>query len=261
MIVDVELTMLQKQYYRALFEKNRSFLYKGCAKGNTPMLTNLHMELRKCCNHPYLIRGVEERQQWDDAAVVADAADAAAAAGGGAPTQVRGSQLIAASGKLVFLNKLLPKLRAEGHRVLIFSQMVRMLDILEDYLASQEMSCERLDGGTSGNERQASIDRFMDPKSDAFAFLLSTRAGGVGINLTAADTVVIFDSDWNPQNDIQALARCHRIGQTKKVSVYRLLTRGTYEGEMFKAATRKVSFLLCTVTFNANLAHSLTRSP
>ena len=132
------------------------------------------------------------------------------------------------SGKLVLVDKLLPKLKKEGHRVLIFSQMVRVLDILEDYLVDAGYEYERIDGGVIGNRRQRAIDRFCAKNSNVFVFLLSTRAGGVGINLTAADTVVIFDSDWNPQNDIQATARCHRIGQTNEVKVYRLLTRNTY---------------------------------
>ena len=120
------------------------------------------------------------------------------------------------------LDRLLPRLRAEGRKVLVFSQFCRMLDLLEDYLHLAALPYERLDGSVAGSARQASIDRFQ--KGDAassFLFLLSTRAGGVGINLTAADTCVIFDSDWNPQNDVQGMARCHRIGQTRPVKVYR----------------------------------------
>jgi len=93
---------------------------------------------------------------------------------------------------------------------------------------------------TTGNDRQAAIDRFSKPGSDRFVFLLCTRAGGLGINLTAADTVIIFDSDWNPQNDLQAQARCHRIGQTEKVKVYRLITKNTYEKTMFETASKKL---------------------
>jgi chromodomain-helicase-DNA-binding protein 7 len=128
---------------------------------------------------------------------------------------------IKASGKMVLLDKLLPKLRAGGHRVLIFSQMVKVLDLLETYLAHRQWKWERIDGSIRGNDRQLAIDRFSKPDSDRFVFLLcknnvficiffyslrfkGTRAGGVGINLTAADTVIIFDSDWNPQNDVQA---------------------------------------------------------
>ena len=116
------------------------------------------------------------------------------------------------SGKLVLLDKLLPRLKEKGHRILIFSQFKIMLDILEDWLQAHKYSFERIDGSITGHKRQSAIDRFQDPKSKdpPFVMLLSTRAGGVGINLTAADTVIIFDSDWNPQNDIQAMARCHR---------------------------------------------------
>jgi chromodomain-helicase-DNA-binding protein 7 len=119
----------------------------------------------------------------------------------------------------VLLDKLLPKLQAEGHKVLIFSQMTTMLDILQRFLAARGFTYERIDGTIRGQDRQAAIDRFSAPGSDRFVFLLSTRAGGVGINLTAADTVIIYDSDWNPQNDIQAQARAHRIGQTEEVKV------------------------------------------
>lgn len=118
----------------------------------------------------------------------------------------------------MLLDKLLPKLKGEGHKVLIFSQMVRMLDLLEYYCKAKRYSVERLDGKVVGKERQKAMDRF-NQNEDSFVFLLSTRAGGVGINLTAADTCIIFDSDWNPQNDVQAMARCHRIGQKRKVRV------------------------------------------
>ncbi|XP_069044794.1 chromodomain-helicase-DNA-binding protein 8-like [Lepisosteus oculatus] len=148
--------------------------------------------------------------------------------------------LVRSAGKLVLIDKLLPKLKAGGHKVLIFSQMVRCLDILEDYLIHKRYLYERIDGRVRGNLRQAAIDRFSRPDSDRFVFLLCTRAGGLGINLTAADTCIIFDSDWNPQNDLQAQARCHRIGQSKAVKVYRLITRNSYEREMFDKASLKL---------------------
>ncbi len=160
------------------------------------------------------------------------------------------AKTVAASGKLVLLDKLLPRLREQGHKVLIFSQMTKVLDVLEDYIKFRGFGYERIDGNVKSADRQTSIDRFSRPKSDRFIFLLCTRAGGVGINLTAANTygsvgvvhscckclgdcllmgcfvllysthrVIIFDSDWNPQNDLQATARCHRIGQTQQVKV------------------------------------------
>ena len=118
--------------------------------------------------------------------------------------------------------------------------MVRMLDIIQDYLTMKGYAFERIDGGIKMGDRQAAIDRFSAPNSDRFIFLICTRAGGFGINLTAADTVIIYDSDWNPQNDIQAQARCHRIGQDKAVNVYRLITNRTYEMEMFQRANMKL---------------------
>ena len=162
--------------------------------------------------------------------------------------------MIPVSGKMVLLDKLLPKLLKEGHRVLIFSQMVKMIDYIDDYCLVRGYRRERLDGRVCGNDRQKAIDRFnTDPSS--FIFLLSTRAGGVGINLTAADTVIIFDSDWNPQNDVQAMARCHRIGQSKNVTIYRLITRRSFEAEMFDRASRKLGLeqaLLGTRQFDAD---------
>ncbi|KAJ8400857.1 hypothetical protein AAFF_G00392110 [Aldrovandia affinis] len=228
-IIEVELTNIQKKYYRAILEKNFAFLAKGANQHNMPNLINTMMELRKCCNHPYLITGAEEKilesfrkthspDAWD----------------------FQLQAMIQAAGKLVLIDKLLPKLLAGGHKVLIFSQMVRCLDILEDYLIQRRYTYERIDGRVRGNLRQAAIDRFCKVDSDRFVFLLCTRAGGLGINLTAADTCIIFDSDWNPQNDLQAQARCHRIGQSKAVKVYRLITRNSYEREMFDKASLKL---------------------
>ena len=186
------------------------------------------MELRKCCNHPFLINGAEDKVLSEHNLSLVE------------KTAKHASIMIEASGKLVLIHKLLPKLKSSGHKVLIFSQMVRCLDILEDYLVHMRYPYERIDGRVRGNLRQAAIDRFSKPDSDRFVFLLCTRAGGLGINLTAADTVIIFDSDWNPQNDIQAQARCHRIGQSRSVKVYRLITRNSYEREMFDRASMKL---------------------
>ncbi|KAM3622048.1 uncharacterized protein V6R79_019762 [Siganus canaliculatus] len=228
-IIEVELTNIQKKYYRAILEKNFSFLAKGANQHNMPNLINTMMELRKCCNHPYLITGAEEKiLESFRKCHSPDALDFQLQA------------MIQAAGKLVLIDKLLPKLLAGGHKVLVFSQMVRCLDILEDYLIQRRYTYERIDGRVRGNLRQAAIDRFCKPDSDRFVFLLCTRAGGLGINLTAADTCIIFDSDWNPQNDLQAQARCHRIGQSKAVKVYRLITRNSYEREMFDKASLKL---------------------
>ena len=132
--------------------------------------------------------------------------------------------------------------------------MVRMLDVIEEFCDIRKYPNERLDGKVRGNDRQKAIDRY-NQSPDSFIFMLSTRAGGVGINLTAADTVIIFDSDWNPQNDVQAMARCHRIGQKKQVVVYRLITRRSFESEMFNRASRKLGLeqaVLGSRNFNAD---------
>ncbi|ELP87418.1 chromodomain helicase hrp1, putative [Entamoeba invadens IP1] len=223
-VIEVELTMVQKQYYRALYEKNREFLNKGCVGSNMPNLQNLMMQLRKVCNHPYLISGVEEK----DTAQFAE------------NSEEYFKQLIKSSGKLVLLDKLLPKLYEDKHKVLIFSQLKKVLNIIEKYLKYKGYLYERLDGSIRALDRQNAIDRFMNPEMNKFVFLLCTRAGGFGINLSEADTVIIYDSDWNPQNDLQAQARCHRIGQKKEVKVYRLVSKNTYERYMFERASKKL---------------------
>ena len=179
-IIEVELTVAQKQYYRAIYEQKTGFLYKGGAKDG-PSLSNLAMELRKCCNHPFLIKGAETELAKHFVDV--------------SPEEI----LVKSSGKMTLLDKLLPKLQADGHRVLIFSQFRIMLNLIEDYMIQKGFLFDRVDGTITGRKRQAAIDRYSDPNSKIFAMLLSTRAGGVGINLTSADTVIIFDSDWNPQ--------------------------------------------------------------
>ncbi|XP_071173454.1 chromodomain-helicase-DNA-binding protein 8-like isoform X4 [Mytilus edulis] len=231
-IIEVELTNIQKKYYRAILERNFTFLSKGSTtSANVPNLLNTMMELRKCCNHPYLVKGAEdmiirETKEKENKPEL-DMFDIH-------------RLMVQSSGKLVLMDKLLPKLKQGGHKVLIFSQMIKVLDILEDYLIQRRYLYERLDGRITGIMRQEAIDRFSKPDSDRFVFLLCTRAGGLGINLTAADTVIIYDSDWNPQNDLQAQARCHRIGQSKAVKVYRLITRNSYEREMFDRASLKL---------------------
>ena len=220
-IIEVEMTDMQRAYYKAIIERNFLFLRQGAKSNNMPNLINTMLELRKCCIHPLLIKGAEDKIMEKH------------------PNDYL-SAVIESCGKMVLLDKLLPKLKAGGHRVLIFSQMTKCLDLLGDYLRGRNYSYERIDGAIRGEARQAAIDRYSAPDSDIFIFLLCTRAGGVGINLTAADTCIIYDSDWNPQNDLQAQARCHRIGQKKNVSIYRLLTRNTYEMTMFEKAGMKL---------------------
>jgi SWI/SNF-related matrix-associated actin-dependent regulator of chromatin subfamily A member 5 len=175
------------------------------------------MQLRKVCNHPYLFEGAEPGPPYQD-----------------------GPHLWEACGKLTLLDKLLPKLCIQGSRVLIFCQMTRMLDILEDYLNMRRYLYCRIDGNTSGDDRDAAMIEFNRKNSPKFCFLLSTRAGGLGINLATADTVILYDSDWNPQVDLQAIDRAHRIGQTKEVRVFRFITEGTVEEKIVERADRKL---------------------
>ncbi len=172
-VVSVALAPLQKRYYRALYEKNVLMLAGTGRPVDGPSLMNLAMELRKCCNHPFLLKGVERQEE-------------ARLSG-----QTERERLVGACGKLQFLDKLLPRLFQESNRkVLIFSQFVMMLDVLSDYLRSAKYAHGRVDGGVTGRDRQKQIDQFAQQGDGAVrVMLLSTRAGGVGINLVAADTV------------------------------------------------------------------------
>ncbi|KAM9311923.1 chromodomain-helicase-DNA-binding protein 2 [Gastrophryne carolinensis] len=218
-ILRVEMCATQKQYYKWILTRNFKALLKG-TKGSTSGFLNIVMELKKCCNHCFLVKAPEDTEK---------------------ESKLEGLQsLIRSSGKLILLDKLLTRLRERGNRVLIFSQMVRMLDILAEYLTIKHYPFQRLDGSIKGEIRKQALDHFNAEGSEDFCFLLSTRAGGLGINLASADTVVIFDSDWNPQNDLQAQARAHRIGQKKQVNIYRLVTKGTVEEEIIERAKKKM---------------------
>jgi len=205
-ILRVEMSPLQKKYYKMILTRNYRELNKG-NKGNKASLLNVVMELKKVSNHPYLFDNVEQHLLVRY------------------PNLLEG--LIKNSGKTTLLDILLVRLKETGHRVLIFSQMVRMLDILSEYLTCRGFQFQRLDGSMGREQRQKAMEHFNAKDSKDFCFLLSTRAGGLGINLSTADTVIIFDSDWNPQNDLQAAARAHRIGQKKVVNIYRFVTKGT----------------------------------
>ena len=180
-------------------------------------LNNLMMQLRKCCNHPYLIK--YPLIPGSDIFRVDE-------------------ELVTTCGKMQLLDQMLPVLKQNGHKVLIFSQMTKILDILEDFCNFRKFNFFRLDGQTRCEYRQQYIDQF-NSNPDTFLFLLSTRAGGLGINLTAADTVIIYDSDWNPQNDLQAQDRCHRIGQTRPVIIYRFVAANTVDQFMVERAEAK----------------------
>ncbi|CAM8893801.1 unnamed protein product [Rhodiola kirilowii] len=217
LILRVELSSKQKEYYKAILTRNYQILTR---KGGAQVsLNNVVMELRKLCCHPYMLEGVE--LDIDDSAESF-------------------KQLLETSGKLYLLDKMMVKLKDQGHRVLIYTQFQRMLDLLEDYCTYKKWTYERIDGKVSGAERQIRIDRFNAKDSSRFCFLLSTRAGGLGINLASADTVIIYDSDWNPHADLQAMARAHRLGQSNKVMIYRLITRGTIEERMMQLTKKKM---------------------
>merc|ERR1719300_1167805 len=219
-IVRTNLAPLQKKVYKNILTRNFEALNsKGGAQVS---LLNIMMELKKCANHPYLLPGPAE-----DAPI-------------GPNGLFEVNAMIKACGKLTLLKKMLDQLKAEGHRVLIFSQMTKMLDLLEDFLDGINLRYERIDGGITGSMRQEAIDRFNKPNAEQFVFLLSTRAGGLGINLATADTVIIYDSDWNPHNDIQAFSRAHRIGQQNKVMIYRFVTRNTVEERVTQVAKKKM---------------------
>ncbi|KFD51437.1 hypothetical protein M513_07650 [Trichuris suis] len=189
-------------------------------------LMNTVMQLRKLCNHPFMFEHIEE---------------AMAEHMGFADKIVSGPDLYRASGKFELLDRILPKLKAFGHRVLLFCQMTTLMTIMEDYFHYRDFKYLRLDGTTKSEDRGNLLAMFNAPNSDYFIFLLSTRAGGLGLNLQAADTVVIFDSDWNPHQDIQAQDRAHRIGQQREVRVLRLMTVSSVEERILAAARYKLN--------------------
>ena len=216
-ILRVPPSPMQRQYCEWVIQKNFRQLNRGAHGAPKSTLLNAVVELKKVLNHPYLFPGAEDPAEPDVLAA-----------------------LVRHSGKMRLLDKLLVRLRETGHRVLIFSQMVRMLDILSDYLRMKAWPFQRLDGSTPRELRQTAMDHFNAPASPDFVFLLSTHAGGLGINLASADTVVIYDSDWNPQNDLQAMARCHRIGQNRTVNIYRLVVSNSVEETIVERAKQKM---------------------
>ncbi|PBP24644.1 chromodomain helicase [Diplocarpon rosae] len=228
-IIRVELSDVQLEYYKNILTRNYAALNEG-GKGQKQSLLNIMMELKKASNHPYMFPNAEEK--------ILKGSDRR-------EDQLKG--LIASSGKMMLLDQLLTKLKRDNHRVLIFSQMVRMLDILGDYLQLRGYQFQRLDGTIAAAPRRMAIDHFNADGSNDFCFLLSTRAGGLGINLMTADTVIIFDSDWNPQADLQAMARAHRIGQKKPVSIYRLVSKETVEEEVLERARNKLMLEFITI--------------
>ncbi|GEQ68816.1 hypothetical protein JCM33374_g2485 [Metschnikowia sp. JCM 33374] len=216
--VYIGMTDMQINWYKKLLEKDIDAVngVVGKREGKTRLL-NIVMQLRKCCNHPYLFDGAEP-----------------------GPPFTTDEHLVFNAGKMIILDKMLKKFKSTGSRVLIFSQMSRLLDILEDYCFFREYEYCRIDGSTAHEDRISAIDDYNAPDSSKFIFLLTTRAGGLGINLTSADIVILYDSDWNPQADLQAMDRAHRIGQKKQVQVFRFVTENAIEEKVLDRAAQKL---------------------
>ncbi|KAL7158442.1 hypothetical protein ABFS83_02G143900 [Erythranthe nasuta] len=222
------LSALQKKVYMSILRKELPKLLALASGGsNAQSLQNIVIQLRKACSHPYLFPGIEP-EPFEE-----------------------GEHLVQASGKLLILDQLLQKLHAGGHRILLFAQMTHTLDILQDFLEMRKYTYERLDGSIRAEERFAAIRSFSQKSvprsasddacsSSPFVFLISTRAGGVGLNLVAADTVIFYEQDWNPQVDKQALQRAHRIGQVNHVLCVNLVTGRTIEEVIVRRAQRKL---------------------
>lgn len=217
--VSCQLSRRQREWYSTVLAKDAELLNKASG-GSTTRLSNIIMQLRKVVNHPYLMPGGED-----------------------GPPFKTDEWIVKHSGKMIVLDKLLRKLfndKAGQHKVLVFSQFTMMLDIIEDYCNMAGFKFCRIDGSTTGLDREMQMAQFNLPTSDYFIFLLSTRAGGVGINLQAANHVILYDSDWNPQMDLQAQDRAHRIGQKRSVRVYRLIVDGTMEEKLYKRCLKKL---------------------
>lgn len=228
-VIKCNMSALQRLLYRHM--QRGIMLTDGSEKdkkgrGGTRALMNSIMQLRKICNHPFMFQHIEE-----------SFVDHLGYSGG----FITGADLYRVAGKFELLDRILPKLKATKHRVLLFCQMTSLMTILEDYFVYREFKYLRLDGTTKAEDRGLLLHEFNQRSSDKFIFLLSTRAGGLGLNLQAADTVVIFDSDWNPHQDIQAQDRAHRIGQKNEVRVLRLMTVQSVEEKIQASAKFKLN--------------------
>ncbi|KAK5628930.1 hypothetical protein RRF57_004645 [Xylaria bambusicola] len=225
-IVPVTMTLLQEKLSKSIMARNpeliKAIISKSRVKaGERKSMNNILSDLRQCLCHPFCFNGEIEDKTVD--------------------IEQMHRNLVEASPKLMLFNIMLPKLRERGHRVLIFSQYLHSLTILEDFLTGLNMPHARIDGNLSALEKQKRIDAFNAPDSPLFVMLLSTRAGGVGINLATADTVIIYDPDFNPHQDIQALSRAHRIGQKRKVLCFQLMTKNTVEEKIMQMGRKKMA--------------------
>ncbi|KAJ3562092.1 hypothetical protein NP233_g9787 [Leucocoprinus birnbaumii] len=220
-VVKVRMSALQSQLYKQM--KKFKMIADGKETRGKPAgikgLSNELMQLRKICQHPFLFESVEDKIS---------------------PSGYIDDKLIRTSGKIELLHRILPKFFSTGHRVLIFFQMTKVMDIMEDFLKMMGWKHLRLDGGTKTEERASFVQLFNAKDSEYKVFILSTRAGGLGLNLQTADTVIIFDSDWNPHADLQAQDRAHRIGQTKAVLILRFITEKSVEEAMYQRARYKL---------------------
>jgi SNF2 family DNA or RNA helicase len=221
-VVKCKMSSLQSKLYQQMLRYN--ILYASDpSDGATPLIiknaNNQIMQLRKICNHPFVYEEVENLIN---------------------PAVENNDQIWRVAGKFELLDKVLPKFKATGHRVLIFFQMTQIMDIMEDFLRYRNLKYMRLDGGTKADDRTGLLKLFNAPDSEYFCFLLSTRAGGLGLNLQTADTVIIFDTDWNPHQDLQAQDRAHRIGQKNEVRILRLITEDSVEEMILERAHAKL---------------------
>ncbi|KAI8266958.1 Chromatin remodeling factor mit1 [Colletotrichum sp. SAR 10_98] len=225
-IVPVSMSILQEKLCKSIMAKSPDLIKAIFAddkinKKERGSLNNILMQLRKCLCHPFMYSDAIEERAVDHVKMH--------------------ENLVSASGKLMLLSIMLPKLKERGHRVLIFSQFLDQLDIVEDFLNGLGFLHRRLDGKINSHEKQKHIDAFNAPDSEVFAFLLSTRAGGVGINLATADTVIILDPDFNPHQDVQAISRAHRIGQKHKVLCFQLMTKNSAEEKIMQIGRKKMA--------------------
>ncbi|CAE6403859.1 unnamed protein product [Rhizoctonia solani] len=221
-VIKCKMSALQSQLYMQFKKHGMLFTDSKDSKGKQAGIKGLNntvMQLRKICQHPFVFPEVEDVMN---------------------PSRELNSSLYRASGKVALLDRILPKLFAFKHRVLMFFQMTQVMNILEDYMTLRGYKFLRLDGGTKPDDRADLLKAFNAPGSEYDVFLLSTRAGGLGLNLQTADTVIIYDSDWNPHADLQAQDRAHRIGQKNSVVILRFITERSVEEHMLARAKQKL---------------------
>ncbi|KAL7274633.1 transcriptional regulator [Rhizina undulata] len=220
-VIKCKFSALQSRLYSQMMNNGILYVNDADKGGKTGVkgLSNMIMQLRKLCNHPFVFEEVESAIN---------------------PRKGNNDTLWRTAGKFELLDRLLPKFFHTGHRVLMFFQMTQIMNIMEDFLHLRGFKYLRLDGSTKADDRSLLLKKFNAPESPYFIFLLSTRAGGLGLNLQTADTVIIYDSDWNPHQDLQAQDRAHRIGQKNEVRILRLITSNSVEERILERAQYKL---------------------